>query len=80
MAKVLRGEEVERTVVRIGRNNKPQKVKTRVAPTFAEQQDAAKWFADRGWGKAATVLAGEGGVGPSEIRIILQTPLSEITK
>lgn len=80
MAKVLRGEEVERTVVRIGRNNRPQKVKTRVAPTFAEQQDAAKWFADRGWGKAATVLAGEGGVGPATITITLEKPLPEIQK
>lgn len=33
---------------------------------------------DRGHGKAPTVLAGEGGVGPSEITIRLASPLPEI--
>ncbi len=76
----MRGEEIERTVVRAGPKGKLIKAKVRVAPSFSDQMDAAKWFADRGFGKAATVLAGEGGVGPSEIVIRLATPLPDITK
>lgn len=76
MAKVLRGEPVKRQVIRA--NGK--KVIVMEPPTRAEQIDACKWFADRGCGKAATVLAGEGGVGPSEIVIRLATPLPPIAK
>ena len=39
---------------------------------------AAKELLDRGWGKAPLVLAGEGGVGPSEIIVRLETPMPPI--
>lgn len=75
MIKVLRGEPVEKHAV-IG--GKVKKVK--VCPSFEQQQRSAEWFADRGFGKAATVLAGEGGVGPATITITLEKPLPEIAK
>lgn len=75
MAQLVRGEPIKRKQIVNG------KVKTvMVCPPFDNQQRAAEWFADRGWGKAATVLAGTGGVGPAEITIKLSTPLPEIQK
>lgn len=75
MAQLVRGEPIKRKQVING------KVKNvTVCPPFEAQQRAAEWFADRGWGKAATVLAGTGGVGPAEITIKLSTPLPEIEK
>jgi Family of unknown function (DUF5681) len=73
MVRTLRGEPISKSAIVAG---KVKKVK--VCPNFDHQQRAAEWLADRGWGKAATVLAGEGGVGPSEIRITLASPLPEI--
>lgn len=76
MAKVLRGEPVKRQIIR----SNGRKYTVVEPPTRAEQIDAGKWFADRGFGKAATVLAGEGGVGPATITITLEKPLPEIAK
>jgi hypothetical protein len=76
MTKVLRGEAVKRSTKKIG--SKGKLVHTFDTPTFQDRIRAAEWLVDRGWGKAATVLAGPGGVGPSEIIVRLETPMPPI--
>lgn len=49
-------------------------------PDHPQRLGAAKELLDRGWGKAPLVLAGEGGVGPSEIIVRLETPMVPISQ
>lgn len=65
MVKIMRGEAIKRTIKRTGSRGK--QVVTEDRPEFTDRIRAMEWLTDRGWGKAATVLAGHGGVGPSEI-------------
>lgn len=44
-------------------------------PDHPQRVTAANSLLDRAWGRAPTVLAGEGGVGPSEIIVRLERPL-----
>jgi len=39
---------------------------------LADRIEAAKWLADRGWGRATQPIAGEGGEGPVGVRGILE--------
>lgn len=67
MVSVMRGEEIRRT-----KKKNPKTGRIYVAadtPTFQDRIRAAEWLVDRGWGKAPTVLAGAGGIGPAEIAI-----------
>lgn len=67
MLAVSRGEAVARRTRQVGSRGK--KVITLDTPTFQDRLRAAEWLADRGWGKAPTVVAGPGGVGPAELVI-----------
>lgn len=37
---------------------------------LADRMEAAKWLADRGWGKAAQPVTGEDGEGPLVVKIV----------
>ena len=76
MTQVMRGDAVKRTARRLG--SKGKKVTTFDTPSFQDRIRAAEWLVDRGWGKAATVLAGPGGVGPSEIIVRLENPITPL--
>jgi hypothetical protein len=67
MVAVMRGEAIQRRTRQVGSRGK--KVVTLDTPTFQDRVRAAEWLADRGWGKAPTVVAGPGGVGPAELVI-----------
>lgn len=67
MVKVMRGELISRTSRQVGSRGK--KVTTFDSPTFQDRIRAGEWLVDRGWGKAPTVIAGAGGVGPAEITV-----------
>ena len=67
MVKVMRGEQIRRTSKQAGAKGK--KVHLYDTPTFQDRIRAGEWLADRGYGKAPTVVAGPGGVGPAEITL-----------
>lgn len=67
MVKVLRGEAIQRRTRQTGSRGK--KIVILDTPTFQDRLRAAEWLTDRGWGKAPTVVAGPGGVGPAELII-----------
>lgn len=68
MVAIMRGEAIKRTTKRTGARG--QKIVTEDRPEFTDRIRAMEWLTDRGWGKAATVVAGPGGVGPAELVII----------
>lgn len=55
MHKIMRGEVIRRSVRRVGTRGK--QVVTEDTPELTDRIRAAEWLADRGWGKAATVIA-----------------------
>lgn len=65
MVAIMRGEAIKRTTKQRGARGQKEHVYD--SPEFTDRIRAMEWLTDRGWGKAATVLAGPGGVGPSEI-------------
>lgn len=67
MLAVARGEAIKRRTRQVGSRGK--KIVMLDTPTFQDRLRAAEWLADRGWGKAPTVVAGPGGVGPAELVI-----------
>lgn len=67
MLAVMRGEPIQRRTRQAGSRGK--KIVITDTPTFQDRIRAAEWLADRGWGKAPTVVAGPGGVGPAELVI-----------
>lgn len=68
MIAVMRGEEIRRTSKQRGARGKKEHVYD--TPTFQDRIRAGEWLTDRGYGKAPTVVAGPGGVGPAELVII----------
>lgn len=76
MVKVMRGEAIKRKQKRVGSRGKLETIVD--TPTFQDRIKAAEWITDRAWGKAPTVVAGPGGVGPAELFIRLETPLPPI--
>lgn len=66
MVSVMRGQPVER--IEKKQRGKPH-VRKFDTPSFQDRIRAGEWLVDRGWGKAPTVIAGQGGVGPAEISI-----------
>lgn len=66
MVKIMRGEAIRRSTKK--RRGEKQIV-TEDRPEFNDRIRAMEWLADRGWGKAPSVVAGPGGVGPAEIVI-----------
>lgn len=70
MVNVMRGQPVERLVKKTrSKAGMAKAVKTFDTPSFQDRIRAGEWLVDRGWGKAPTVIAGAGGVGPAEIVI-----------
>lgn len=67
MVSVMRGEVIRRSTKTNGAKGKV--MRTEDTPTFQDRLRAAEWLTDRGWGKAPTVVAGPGGVGPAELVI-----------
>lgn len=63
MVKVMRGQVIRRST----RQKGDAETTHQDTPSFQDRIRAAEWLADRGWGKAPSVVAGPGGVGPAEI-------------
>ncbi len=75
MIKVLHGDVIKRNAKQTGAKGK--KVRTEDTPSFQDRLRAGEWLVDRGWGKAATVLAGPDGVGPVQIIVNRGLPPDE---
>lgn len=70
MVNVMRGQPVERLVKqKRSKKGTAKQEKLFDTPSFQDRIRAGEWLVDRGWGKAPTVIAGAGGVGPAEISI-----------
>ncbi len=65
MVAIMRGEAIRRSTRKKG--SRGMQVVTEDRPEFSDRIRAMEWLADRGWGKAPSVIAGPGGVGPAEI-------------
>lgn len=77
MVQVMRGKDITRETKRdSGEGGSTVVMDT---PSFTDRIRAAEWLADRGFGKAPTVLAGHGGVGPAEIRVSWLDPIAPQT-